>query len=183
LRAGRKSRTTAAVIAVQRLLDLGDLVAERRETGEAILRHKSWRERKWGALIGGVLIQCMLIPAFFLGPLGIIGAEIAVVFYLWLALAFRQNQVRAELVNDGDALVVNGHTITGIRYFWVAELIESNFYQKCLGVADQEGKIIPLFVMGRTMRKTNPWKAFAALEKYPYREIPWEGYVHIPYPV
>lgn len=171
------------MIAVQRLLDPGDLVAERRETGEAILRHKSWRERKWGTLIGGVLIQCMLIPAFFLGPIGIMGAEITVVLYLWLALAFRQNEVRAELVNDGDTLVVNGRTITGIHYFWESEQKSRNFYQRCLGVADRDGKIIPLFVTGARPGKINPWKAFAALEKYPCRDIQWEGYVHIPYPV
>ena len=174
-----------AVIAVQRLLDLGDLVAERRETGEAILRHKNWRERMRGTLIGGVLIQCMLIPAFYLGPLGIVGAEIGVVLYLWLALAFGQNRIRAELVNEGDTLVVNGQEIAGIRYFWEAEKMASsrNWYFKCWGVADQDGKFIPLFLTSAySLRKPTVWRSFAALEKYPYREIQWED-VHITYPV
>jgi hypothetical protein len=49
---------------------------------------------KWGALMGGALINCMLIPAFYLGPLAILGAESMVLLYLWLALVFRQDQVR-----------------------------------------------------------------------------------------
>jgi hypothetical protein len=50
--------------------------------------------QKWGALMGGALINCMLIPAFYLGPLAIVGAESMVLLYLWLALVFRQDQVR-----------------------------------------------------------------------------------------